>query len=100
MISDYYQNLTLIKVTKIKMQGGGLSESKTGSTIKGDIQSIKGNKILINDKIVIDSTHRLYCDIIDIDENDRVKDANRTYQVMYVANIRNHHLEVDLKCLT
>jgi SPP1 family predicted phage head-tail adaptor len=68
-------------------------------TIDGRIRPLNGNERLSADKTTLFATHRLYCDVADITEVDRVVYQGKIYNIKFVSNVMNfnRHLQIDLE---
>ena len=103
MISKYYESgIVIQRLTQVSNGMGGYTDTwSTHLTINGRIRPLNGNERLSADKTTLFATHRLYCDVIDIKESDRVLYNSKIYQVKFVSNVMNfdRHLQVDLELI-
>jgi head-tail adaptor len=81
---------------------GGFSEGWTdGSSFRGRLSSLNSNEILSNNKLTLNSTHKLFCDHQTFIPTQRIRnDANtRFFLIVGIINPSdaNHHSEIYVK---
>lgn len=80
---------------------GGMVETLTdGTAFQGRLSSLNSNEITSQNKMTLESTHKLFCDYQVIDESSRIRnsDDTRHFQIRGIINPSNsnHHLEIYL----
>lgn len=92
--------LTLQSLTETPDGSGGVSESWTSvRQVSGVLVSSRGDEKLVASKVNVYSTHVFYCDeIIGIGLNERYRfvSRSRTFEIVFVDEIRNGDLRIDL----
>ncbi len=81
---------------------GGVTESWTvGTGFRGRLSSLSSQERMSSNKLILDSTHKLFCDHLTIDATKRIKnsDGTRYFSISGIINPSNsnHHLELYLK---
>ncbi len=69
-------------------------------TLDARLRPLSGEERLSADKQTLHTTHKLYCDVLDITEQDRYVDPDgNIYHIVFVKNPMNmdRHLEIDLE---
>jgi hypothetical protein len=78
-VGSFADHLTGVKCS-FQAKGGGPS-------ISGGVDAVRG-------------THRLYCDVIDIREDDVIVYDSVDYRILFIDNNFNNHLQIDLEVRT
>ncbi len=81
---------------------GGFTESWTdGTSFRGRLSSLNSNEILSNNKLTLNSTHKLFCDWQQFNPTSRIRnsDSTRFFSIVGLINPSdvNHHSEIYLK---
>ncbi len=102
MISAHYDREFEIKRPVTTSNGGLVSVVyQTIATIRGKLRPLSGNERHYNEKNNYETTHRLYCDVMDIRAEDKIIDLTngRVYDVKYIKNPMelDRYLMVDCK---
>ena len=83
--------------------GGFIDDWQQILCINGRIRPLSGNEREAAGKQTLFASHKLYCDILDINEKDRIHDAadDQTYEVKFVSDPMHmgNHLEVYLELI-
>ena len=100
-ISGFYKpGITVLRNAPTPNSIGGSKENWTDHLeILGLIRPISGSEPNIAEKPTLNATHRLYCEVCDITEKDRVEGSDGTiYRVIFVSNVMDmsNHLQVDM----
>jgi len=69
-------------------------------SFKGRLSSVKTEERLNADKTTVYATHKVYCDIQDIDESYRLKCDSTIYQIVGIvkpSNLSTGHMEIMVK---
>ena len=77
--------------------GGFIDNWQVHLNIDALIRPLSGKEQLTADKKTLHADHKMYCDVLDILETDRVIDENgNIYDIKFVANPMNfgNHLEI------
>ena len=102
-ISDHYtMDVTVNRPTvSVGSSGAPMETFASHLSFKGLIRPLTGRELFASGKQTSFSTHRLYCDVADIDVKDQIVANGNTFQVRYVENPNNlnHHLEVDMELI-
>ena len=96
----FNNTLTLQTLTLVADGAGGHTETWTNvGTFKASISPISSSERLMQDKTTSMLTHRVYCDNMDIIENDRIKWGDIVFEIMGIRNPSEAycHLEIDVK---
>lgn len=100
-IQDYYHDITLRTVTETIDDVGGVVNTYADTTVQGLVTQASANVIDIGNKMTLDITHTLYCDVsIDFTYVDKIIDGTAVFQVSgepLNTVKRNHHHRVPLK---
>jgi hypothetical protein len=102
-IRRYYKDEIISqRLTETENNIGGWSDTWVNNlSFRGCIKykNLSAYEKSIHDKNEVESTHRLYCDILDIKKKDRIIHNDITYEVVFVNNVMqmNKHLQIDLK---
>lgn len=105
MIEDYYIDDFKVKRQTLQNDGGGVFTPvfTDYSNVKGRLRPLTGNEILANDRIGLKTTHRFYCDVINVIVTDRIFDSvsSSSYDIKFIKNPMqmNHHLEIDCELI-
>jgi len=97
--SELNQKADLFRTTQTQDAIGGTVDSwtKTISLFPCLIQAVTASKRAMSGSIGVDVTHRLYSAIISVVEKDEVEQSGVRFRVLFVNNVRNHHMEIDLE---
>ncbi len=81
---------------------GGVTKAWTdGTAFRGRLSSIGSNEKMSNDKMILESTHKLFCNHQTISPISRIRnnDSTRYFQIKGIVNPSNsnHHLELYLR---
>ena len=102
-IERFYKDVILRNVTETIDNIGGAVNTYTDTTIKALITQASSTEIDYANKLQIEATHNMYCDVaIDCDYIDKVVDGSKIYQVVSEplnTVERNHHYKILLKRL-
>lgn len=101
MIQDYFLPGFEIKRATQTSNGGIVEESySTIATVEGRMRPLSGSEIMRNEKNNYITTHRFYCNVIDLNENDVICKDGKTYEVKLKVNPMemNEFLQVDCEC--
>lgn len=92
--------ITLQTVTQTTDSVGGVTEvwANTGS-FQARISPLSAEERLQQDKAIMGTTHRIYCDNLDISPNDRLKWGTFYFQIIAITNPSEayRHLEIDAR---
>lgn len=97
--SFYKPGITVMRNDPIKNGIGGQRDYfEVHLVIDGLIRPISGDEMRISDKMTLKSNYRMYCDVVDIKETDRVYYGDNEFDVVFVSNPMDmgNHLQVDL----
>lgn len=98
--SYFKQDFTSQRNEKVDNGCGGWADVWSNYiSSNGCIRGLKGDESFKNDKLTAESTHRLYCNILDIIKEDRIIFDGITFEVLFVNNVMQmgKHLQIDLK---
>lgn len=73
-----------------------IETSAVASSGFGYLEPLYGNEVYTSDKYQSKTTHRLFCEPMDIKEKDEIKISTNVYNIDVIQNYRNHHLELVL----
>ena len=101
MIS-YPDEITIQKASLASDGRGGHTESTGERKIKGFIRALSGKEQVARGKKNVISTHRLYCEDLTIEEENKAVFAGKTYNILFVNPKRDldgasQHVEVDME---
>jgi SPP1 family predicted phage head-tail adaptor len=88
MLADIGYIITIVEKTVVS--GGYGGDTVTWSikgTVRSSIQNINGDELLRADKLGIDASHWMYCNVTDVNVKDRVLYNGIYYQIQYVDNV-------------
>ena len=94
------QTLTLQTLTETSDDQGGVTSTWTDAgSFRGRISPLSSQERLMQDKTLNTTTHRVYCDPIDIMPNDRIKWGDYYFEITGIRNPSEayHHLEIDVR---
>jgi head-tail adaptor len=78
--------------------GGQVTTEVDGTAFQGRLSSLNSNEMMSQNKITLESSHKLFCDYQVIDESSRIRnsDSTRYFQIKGIVNPSNanHHLEI------
>ena len=77
--------------------GDWVEDWSTHVTVFAYIRNLTGNEQTTSNKTTAVSTHRMYTDIADIKVEDRVKDNGNIYDIIFVNQVHDSHLQVELE---
>lgn len=99
MINDYYTTTYSVYTNSGSIDANG-DYSETGSlslTGKCKLTPVSGqNYIHATDKGEVTADFRIYMPVVNIDEEDNIVINDSLYQILFIANRLNHHLEIDV----
>jgi len=80
-------------------QGGFTEVWASAGTFLGRISPLTAQERLLQDKETMLTTHRIYCDNMDILPDDRIKWGDYYFQVIGIINPSElyHHLEIEVR---
>jgi hypothetical protein len=99
-VNSRYFNDSVIVYRSSSTRGSGGEIIKTYSTyldVVGSFQNGSGQMGIINNQFAFRKTKRFFCNIVDILDTDRIIYSGKTYEIVNVANVAGHHLEIDLQ---
>lgn len=78
-----------VVVQRATVTDGGYTNQSTTTwathlTISGAIQTLSGNEVMKADKLGIKASHKLFCNVIDVTERDRILYNSKYYQITFV----------------
>ena len=79
---------------------GGFTEAWTdGTPFRGRLSSLSSYEKMSSNKIILDSSHKLFCDWSSYSPTSRIRNATRYFTINGLVNPSNinHHLEIFLK---
>jgi len=98
LLPETFYPLTLTETSD--NQGGVTSAWTDGTAFKGRLSSLSSNEIMSNNKLTLNSTHKLFCNYQTIDETKRIRnnDSTRYFSITGIINPSNanHHQEIFL----
>jgi len=106
MISTGLYNRTLVlqRYTETNDGMGGVTHAwADAGSFRARISPLNSQERLMQDKATATTTHRIYCDNIDIFQDDRVKWSTDNFTIHFeIIGITNpseayHHLEIDVR---
>lgn len=81
------KTLNLMRVTRTSDGMGGWTENwESQGTFKGRISPLGSSERMIGDKIYASATHKVYCEAMDIREDDRLVWGSWTFQILGIVN--------------
>jgi len=99
MYNDYLtQTITIQKNTQVSNNFGGYTSAwTTHLSIKGYIDLMSGSEQIKANKVAINASHILMCEVgKDINNTHRVYFNNKVFRILFVDTVFNHHMEVYL----
>jgi len=80
-------------------QGGQIFVWADIGSFKGRISPLSSQERMMQDKTLNITTHRIYCDPMDVMPNDRIKWGTYYFEIIGITNPSEvyHHLEIDCK---
>jgi len=95
------ETINITRLTKAYNSIGEMTENYVShlTNIKCSFQNRSGDTNIINTVDMIRSNLRVYTNVIDITENDRIVKGSITYKIIAIGNKRNNHLEIDIERL-
>ena len=98
MVRYYTDEVTSYRYTVTVGSGGEKVKSWTTSvTVIGSFQNVSGDWNVVNDQEAFRKRKKFYCPVVDIIDKDYIYYGNKTYDILDVQNIWNHHLEIELE---
>ncbi len=94
------QTLTLQSITETAdLQGGVTKEWTDIGSFKGRVSPLTAQERLMQNKETMLTTHRIYCDPMDIMPNDRIKWGTYYFEIIGITNPseKYSHLEIDAR---
>lgn len=101
MIQDYFIPGFEIKRATETSNGGIVEQSYlTIATVYGRMRPLSGTEIYRNEKNNYITTHRFYCNVIDIENSDLISKDGKTYEVKLKVNPMemSEFLQLDCEC--
>jgi len=92
--------LTLQTLTRTEDGAGGFTETWADSgTFKARISPLSAQERLMQGKIAMLTTHRIYCDNMDVSPKNRIKWGTYYFEIISITNPSEtyHHLEIDAR---
>lgn len=89
--------LELKRVTKTADDAGGFTESWDSiGYFYGRICPVSAGERMLADKKYADLTHKIYCEAMDVRENDKIVWGDWTFQIIGILNPSEefHHLQI------
>lgn len=103
MIQKWFEpGIVIQRLTQTANDMGGFVDTwTTHLTISGRIRPLNGTEKLSADKTTLFATHKLYCNVADITERDRVSFSGKVYEIKFVSNPMNfdRFLQIDLELI-
>jgi head-tail adaptor len=103
MITDFFDQTITIQhqVSSFDANGELVREYSTDSftTTLGHIEDISGMERVLQNKERINTTHRMFCPVITLEETDRITYGTSTYEIRHIGNRRNRFLSIDLEVI-
>jgi len=94
------QTLTLQSVTETADGQGGVTQTwEDAGSFRGRISTLSAQERLMQDKTTNTTTHRVYCDNMTVDPNDRIKWGSYIFEITGITNPSSayDHLEIDVR---
>lgn len=102
MITNYFKSEYIVKRPVITNDGGIANETfeQIGGTVSGGIRLLNGGEVLNNERLGKVTSHRFYCGVIDIKDNDIVTNTTegKDYRVKLVNNLMNMDRLLQVDC--
>lgn len=101
-INDHYiPGFTVKRSVQTNVNGIATETFSDLAEVSGRMRALTGNEILANERRGLKTSHRFYCDVIDIEIRDRIVNGSNTFDVKFVKNPMemNHHLEIDCELI-
>jgi hypothetical protein len=103
MITDFFDKTITIQhyVSSFDANGELVSGYSTASftTTKGHIEYISGMERVLQNKERNNTTHRMFCPVISVTEQDRISYGTSTYEIRHIGNRRDRFLSIDLEAI-
>ena len=100
-IDDHGKNVVIKRNTPIRTDLGGYKDHwATHLSIRTLIRPLGGSEQMAADKVTLYATHKMYCAVADILEDDKVEDADgNEYRIKNQINPMNfdNHMQIDLE---
>ena len=96
----FNNTLTLqIKTLEDDGQGGQIEVWSDSGTFRARISPLNSQERLLQDKVTNTTTHRIYCDNMQVTTEDRIKWGSVYFEILGIINPSEayHHLEIDVK---
>jgi head-tail adaptor len=92
------ETITIQRSTPVQGAGGEWVDSwATLATVDASLQGKTGNKSIANNVDAARYNPRVYIDVTDITEADRIVYNGQAYTIEFIDNNFNNHLQIDLK---
>ncbi|PKM75033.1 MAG: hypothetical protein CVU92_03405 [Firmicutes bacterium HGW-Firmicutes-17] len=78
-----------IKRPTVSNENGVAKETvSTVASVSGRMRPLSGNEMIKNEKMGYTTTHRFYCDVVEIQPMDSIYDSvkNKTYEIKLIVN--------------
>jgi len=98
--SLFNNTLILQTLTRTDDEMGGYTETWADSgTFRARISPLNSAERLMQDKVTGITTHRIYCDNMDVSPDDRIKWGTYYFEIIGIINPSEayRHLEIDVK---
>jgi head-tail adaptor len=98
-LSQLKQQGDLYRTTQTQDALGGVVDAwvKVAALFPCLVQALSASKRAMSGSIGVDVTHRLYCGVLITAEKDEIEVDGVRYRVLFVNNVRGHHMELDLE---
>jgi len=79
--------------------GGRIATWSDVGSFKGRISPIRAEEMRASDKLTMETTHRIYCDPMTVNADDRIRWGTYYFEIIRIINPSEwyRHLEIDVK---
>ena len=94
------QTLTLQVFTETTDSQGGVTTTWADSgNFRARISPITAQERMLQNKNTMTTTHRIYCDVMDVTPKDRITWGSYLFEIIGITNPSEayHHLEIDVR---
>jgi len=96
----FNNTLTLQSLTETDDSQGGVTTTWTDTgSFNARISPLSSQERMMQDKATNTTTHRIYCDPMDVMPNDRIKWGSYYFEILGITNPSElyHHLEIEAR---